>query len=320
MSKPSQRLTDAEILAYRPPKNKVTADRPYAYLVEKERAANGTIVDVATLFLTNRECPFRCLMCDLWKNTTDTSVPVGAITNQIDFALSELPPASQIKLYNSGNFFDAKAIPSADLEGIACRMQSFDHVIVENHPRLCGDACRTFSKLLAETTLEVALGLETVDPQVLPRLNKQMTLDDYARAVERLLSAGISVRSFILLKAPFQTEEQGIEWALRSIEFAVGLGVGCCAVIPTREGNGIMEQLRSLGHYAPPKLSSLEQVMTEGLRLVGNRSRLFVDLWDLKQFASCQRCVGKRSNRLAEMNLQQQSLPPVACKCSELTT
>ena len=31
----------------------------------------GGCVDVATLFLTNRECPFRCLMCDLWKNTLE---------------------------------------------------------------------------------------------------------------------------------------------------------------------------------------------------------------------------------------------------------
>ena len=31
--------------------------------------------------------------------------------------------------------------------------------------------------------LEVALGLETVHPEVLARLNKQMTLDDFARAV-----------------------------------------------------------------------------------------------------------------------------------------
>ena len=33
----------------------------------------------AVVFLTNRECPFRCVMCDLWMNTLDETVPRGAI-------------------------------------------------------------------------------------------------------------------------------------------------------------------------------------------------------------------------------------------------
>ncbi len=49
--------------------------------------ATGEIVPTATVFLTNRECPWRCLMCDLWRNTTIETVPAGAISGQIDYAL-----------------------------------------------------------------------------------------------------------------------------------------------------------------------------------------------------------------------------------------
>ncbi|RCS54909.1 radical SAM protein [Bremerella cremea] len=318
MSKPPYRLNDVEIVKHRPPKNNVTPDRPYAHLVEQERAANGQIVDVATLFLTNRECPFRCLMCDLWKNTTDTSIPVGSIPQQIDFALSELPPAKHLKLYNSGNFFDAQAIARDDFTHIAQRAQAFDHVIVENHPRLCNRVCSQFREQLGNTTLEIALGLETIDPAVLPLLNKQMTLDDFARGVETLLAADIVVRTFILLKAPFQNETQGVEWAIRSIEYALGLGAGCCAVIPTRAGNGIMEKLQADGYFSQPTLSSLEIVMDEGLKLAEGRGRVFVDLWDLEQFAVCPLCVRSRRDRLSQMNLNQRILPQVSCSCREL--
>ena len=100
-------------------KNPVDARRPYAYLCEREYAATGEVAQVATVFLTNRECPFQCLMCDLWKNTLDTSVAPGDIPTQIDYALERLPAATQIKLYNSGNFFDRKAIPPSDYEAIA---------------------------------------------------------------------------------------------------------------------------------------------------------------------------------------------------------
>src|SRR5437773_12469785 len=63
--------------------------RPHAFFVEKERSESGAIVPVATMLLTNRECPWRCLMCDLWKNTLTETVLVGAVLAQIDYALDQ---------------------------------------------------------------------------------------------------------------------------------------------------------------------------------------------------------------------------------------
>ena len=306
-------LSDAEIVTARLARNAVDPSRPYAFLVEPERAADGTVEDVATIFLTNRECPFKCLMCDLWKNTTETTVPVGAIPAQIDYALARLPPARHVKLYNSGNFFDRQAVPAEDYPAIIERVRGFRTVIVENHPRLCTDAAARFREELG-TELEVAVGLETVHPDVLPRLNKRMTLDDFARAVEFLLERGIHVRSFILLKPPPLNEEEGIDWALRSLEYAFGLGVRCCAVIPTRGGNGIMEELEQKGLFCPPALASLERVLEAGIRL--GFGRVFVDLWDARRFATCDRCADARIARLADMNLRQAVLPSVSCDCA----
>lgn len=312
MSSTSISFTTAEIVSARPAKNAVDPRRPYAFFVEPEATASGTVEDVATIFLTNRECPYRCLMCDLWKNTLDDVVPPGAIPEQIDYALGRLPSAQHIKLYNSGNFFDAKAIPPGDHAAIAQRVRGFSTVIVENHPNLCTDACARFRDSLG-TSLEVALGLETVHPRVLPALNKQMTLADFDRAVELLLRDDITVRAFILLRPPTLDEEEGVEWALRSIEHCFALGVGCCAVIPTRAGNGIMEQLRRDGLFAPPRVESLERVLEAGLRM--NGGRVFVDLWDVEKLANCPRCGRERIERLRQMNLVQRAAPSIACNC-----
>ena len=62
------------ISSLRGEKNAVDPRRPYGYFVEKEYAGPGLAEDVSTILLTNQECPFRCLMCDLWKNTTDEPV------------------------------------------------------------------------------------------------------------------------------------------------------------------------------------------------------------------------------------------------------
>ena len=124
------------IQARRGPKNRLDPERPYAFLYEEEPGAAGGPVPTATVFLTNRECPYRCLMCDLWRNTLDERVPRGAIAGQIRRALDQLPPARQIKLYNAGSFFDPQAIPPEDDEEIAALLAAFERVIVECHPAL----------------------------------------------------------------------------------------------------------------------------------------------------------------------------------------
>jgi radical SAM enzyme (TIGR01210 family) len=304
------RIDDAAIVAARPPKQPVDPWRPYAYLVEPEHTADGRVEDVATLFLTNRECPFRCLMCDLWRHTTDASVPVGAIPAQIDFALARLPAARHIKLYNSGNFFDRRAVPPDDHAAIARRVAPFATVIVENHPRLCGEACPRFRDRI-DGRLEVAMGLETVHPTVLERLNKRMTLELFEDAVAFLRRHEIDVRAFILLRPPFMDEAEGIEWAVRSIEWAFDAGVGCCSVVPTRPGNGMLDRLARDGQFTPPALASMEAVLEAGLRM--RRGRVFMDLWDAERFADCPHCSGECRDRLRRMNLSQSVLSPVHC-------
>ena len=56
----------------------------------KKNFCSGKVEDVAIIFLTNRECPFHCLMCDLWKNTTDQTVPAGAIPDQIEIGFRKI--------------------------------------------------------------------------------------------------------------------------------------------------------------------------------------------------------------------------------------
>jgi radical SAM enzyme (TIGR01210 family) len=310
---PLSDISDLDILGARPARNALDVNRPYEFLVERERSADGLVEDVATIFLTNRECPFRCLMCDLWKNTTVESVPVGAIPRQIEYALDRLPNAQHVKLYNSGNFFDPKAIPKDDWPAIVDRVRGFKSVIVENHPKLCGDGCFEFRDMLAahDVELEIALGLETAHPDVLLRLNKQMTVADFSQAATRLRSEGIRLRTFILLRPPFLTEEEGIEWAMRSIEFAFEAGVSCCSVVPTRAGNGIMEQLEADGLFASPQLASMEVVQERGVQL--GAGRVFMDTWDAQKFATCSACAETRIQRIADMNLSQQVVPRTVC-------
>jgi hypothetical protein len=309
---PDFHIDNRWIVDLRGPKNRVNPKEPYAFHVEKEHQPNGEIEDVATIFLTNRECPFRCLVCDLWKNTMDETVPLGAIPQQIEFALERLPPVRHIKLYNSGNFFDSKAIPVKDYQKIADLLSGFSTILVENHPKLMNSRLLDFQQLL-NGELQVGIGLETVHPEVLPKLNKQMTLDDFHASVQFLKENNILSRAFILLRPPFLTEKQGVEWANKSIDFAFKCGVECCAIIPTRAGNGAMEVLKDERSFDSPNIASLEYVLEYGLSL--NKGRVFADVWDLDTFSSCDLCYGQRKERLNQMNLNQKVIASVVCTC-----
>lgn len=306
------RIDDRWVRSKRGARNQVEPGKPSAYLVEEERGNDGAVEQIATIFLTNKECPFQCLMCDLWKNTTTKSVNPGDIPAQIEWALGQLPKTKSVKLYNSGNFFDVNAIPVSDYPAIASMLSDFDRVIVENHPRLLNAHTFKFQELL-KPELEIAMGLETSNPEVLKMLNKKMTLDHFKLAVKVLNQNQIDVRTFILLKPPFMDESEGIYWAQHSIEFAFEAGVGTAVVIPTRFGNGALDELGQMGYFSPPDIKSVEQVLEYGIGLkAGN---VFVDLWDIELFSSCSKCLKKRKERLHQMNLQQTLLPEISCEC-----
>jgi hypothetical protein len=311
---PAQGRT-AWILAQRPLRAMAPdSNVPHGIFLERECLADGTIADSGVVLLTNRECPWRCVMCDLWKDTTRDSVPEDAIPRQVEFAVQTWSQAGtlpvQVKLYNSGSFFDPAAIPPADYAPVARRIAFARHVVVESHPLLIGDRVRVLRDLLSGS-LEVALGLETAHPEVLQKLNKKFDLVQFARAAEFLAAERIALRAFLLVNPPFMNEAEGAEWVVKSAEYAFACGAGAVTLIPTRTGNGAMERLRESGEFVPPTLATLETAQRDALAL--GRGRVFADTWALEPFSTCPHCFAARRERLQTVNQTQRNLPPIRC-------
>ena len=291
---------------------------PHHFLRERELAADGSLAECVAVFLTNRECPWKCFMCDLWKNTLETTVAPGMIPRQIAYAFQQMEvphsadgrSAMLVKLYNSGSFFDPRAVPIADYGKIAQLLAGFQRVIVECHPLLLGDSCLRFRDLLA-AELEVALGLETAHPAALKQLNKGFGVEDFLKKCDWLQENGMAIRVFLLVNPPFVPAVEQSEWMEKSIQLAADAGAEVIGLIPTRPGNGAVEVLLRSGWYARTRLEQLENALEAGIR--SNRARVFADLWDLEQFRSCPHCFSARRLRLQRMNNQQRLLNRIRC-------
>ena len=298
---------------------------PWRYqdlVVEEELTGRGTVAPTATVFLTGKECAWRCVMCDLWRYATQEDTPQGAIPAQIVAARSALrlrgKAVTRLKLYNASNFFDAHAVPDEDYQAIAAALTGLDQVVVESHPALIGPRVDRFLEALREhdveraTTLEVAMGLETANPDTLERLNKGLTCEQFSEAAEALRTRNVGLRVFLLISPPFIAPGQQDRWLLASLDHATACDASVVSLIPTRHGNGAMETLEDTGLFRPPDLAGIERSMELALAHT-QRARIFVDLWDLQHFSSCAHCFGARKARLQSMNLEQRVPVPIAC-------
>ncbi|MFM8890819.1 MAG: radical SAM protein [Planctomycetia bacterium] len=317
----------ARIRSLRGPRVEVDPRRPIAVWDEWDVAAADVAVATRVVLLAGAECRFTCGMCDLWRHTLEQPTEPGSLPAQISAAVaadgglgleSGLGPRPRwIKLYNGSNFFDPRSVPPNDVPAIAAALTDWDRVIVENHPRLGGPAVTAFRDLVAGR-LEVAMGLETVHPRILPWLGKQMTAADFSAACEWLRSENVAVRAFVLLGLPTLDAREAEYWCLESVAFATRAGASHVSIIPTRSGDGLFDDLSRKGLFRPPTAASLERALETALARDRGGAIVTADPWNWTTLTGhCDTCRDARLRRLSAMNLAQRPLPPhrAICPC-----
>ena len=258
-------------------------------------------------------------MCDLWQHTTPVPLGRGHALHQLQKAIHNAQqqtktPLTQIKIYNSGSFFDTRAIYPEDHQAIAELLQPFQKVVVESHPTLVTHSAMAFADRL-QPRLEIAMGLECAEDTVLHQLNKRFTLKDYVKAAKELKHSGIGHRAFVMIQPPFVRPEEALGLCLRTVDFALQQGADRVSLIPTRSAPGAMEALEKSGDFTQPTMELMEACLEGAIRQAPGM--VCMDTWDLDSFGSCSLCRKDRIERLVHMNQQQQILPGHKCpECS----
>jgi len=307
---------DRRIRSLRPPKLATDPYSAHGSVIDDERRPDGRVERALTVFLTGAECPFTCSFCDLWRYTIDGPTPPGALTRQLSNVLGAMegPSPERLKLYNASNFFDLRAVPAEDVAGMARLASSFAAVTVESHASTIGERTLAFARDIPGR-LEVAIGLETIEPVAAAQLNKRLDLARFDEGVRFLAEHGIDVRVFVLLGAPHVRAEESVEWTVRTVEYAVSRGASVVSIIPVRGGNGEMERLQALGHFTPPTLTQLEDALDGCLQFAP--SVVTADVWDAELLPACTECRPARIERLRRLNVSGAPEPRVACSACD---
>jgi radical SAM enzyme (TIGR01210 family) len=252
-----------------------TADR-YVNLWREAEAIGTERVDAFVLILRTRGCYWAdqkgCSMCGYAKDTLGRSATPEELGRQIYQAMLRYRGEPYVKIYTSGSFLDDREVDPATrrrlVHGFEGRARRF---LFESLPEFVTES--TVGELREGFTgdLEVALGLESTQPDVLLRLiHKNAPPQEYLEGADRVRRYGAHPKGYLLLKPPYLTEDEAIRDVRTSIRVAAPR-FDTLSVNPVHIQNGtVVEHLFRRGRYRPPWLWSVVEVLREGAREVGS--------------------------------------------------
>ena len=165
---------------------------------------------------TSKGCPFRCAFCNFTKDRRLMFI------KSPDRLVDELKAVSERGIrfvrFTDDNFRHGKG----NLNTL-CRRIIHEDIPIKWMTMVRANALEgvDFELLRQSGCIEVLLGLESADPQILKNMNKKADPELYARVVEQLLAAGIDTSCYFLFGFPGETEQtvQRTLDFIRRIEF-----------------------------------------------------------------------------------------------------
>jgi radical SAM enzyme (TIGR01210 family) len=221
----------------------------------------------------------------------------------------------KIKIFTSGSFLDEKELPESvrmivlDL----IKEKGVRELTIETRPEYAEKALSVQS-YIGDITLEVALGLESVNDRILKFcINKGFTYADFEKAVHKL--DGIKVKAYILIKPPFLSEYEAVEDAVNSAEtiqdFVDVISFNPVAI----HKKTVVEYLWRTGGYAPPWLWSVVEVLNRTWMLEPHIMCHPVAVGKARGIRNCRKCTFELAGKIQEYSItNKEIIHDCACK------
>jgi radical SAM enzyme (TIGR01210 family) len=248
-------------------------ERPLACWTGKDRYENEVLPSLTIILKTGGCRHNRCRMCS-YRFERYIGIPeeklASLLISQLDWVLAthDIANIPLIKIYTSGSFFDPGEVPREVVKTAAKKFQG-KLVIAETRPEYVdSDIIEEFIAIIDQgkwkTPLYVAMGLETTSDEIREKcIDKGFTLQDFLKAVREARKAGAGVKTYLLHKPLFLTENEAREDMKNSIRTIVGItdliSMNPCTV----QRNTELEYYWKKGAYRPPYLWSVLSLLLD---------------------------------------------------------
>jgi hypothetical protein len=268
-----------------------------------------------------------CTMCSYLLDGAAEQISSSNIVKQFRKAMSRLehkePPLS-VKIYTSGSFLDTEEIPQdarVKILDIISDDDRVQEVVIETRPEFIQlSTLEEIKTKLGERTIEIAIGLESSSDVIREvYINKGFTFQDFKTAVDLVLSVGLDIRSYVLIKPPFLTEKQALLDGIQSIKDAADLGSNTVSVNPVAvQKDTVVERLWYRRDYRPPWLWTVSEVLRRARQDVSPDVRIICDPvapGKRRGPHNCGMCDDAFSKAISKFSLTQDAQPLATLDC-----
>jgi len=313
----------------------VDLDKP-AHIEIREERFRGQNVKRAVVFLLTNGCEWAlksahgCTMCGHLAKQIRTDQPIAAehFARQFSAAVSEVDftDIPVLNIFNNGSFFNDNEIPAEarrSMLRVVSSNKSIKRLLVECRPEFLSESIiRETMALIPDVELEIAIGLETADDtRRTIAVNKGLTTRQFERAAALITSNGAHLRTYVLLKPPFFSEQEAIADAVQAIEASFAAGAETVSLeAVTVQKYTLIEYLSKNGLYRVPWLWSILEVLKETAHL----GRVVVGLFQFYPSPdlvpnNCELCNHEVMDAIISYNrtLRTEVLDGLDCECRE---
>jgi radical SAM enzyme (TIGR01210 family) len=238
---------------------------------------NGKKTRSLTIIIQTTGCKWAshsgCTMCGYFRDSLPGGIDEIQIISQVDKALERYAGESIIKIFTSGSFLDPKEISFHTQKKILKKMAKRSNVkkiSIESRPEYVTDKIEELAQTIKPIALEVSIGLESANDQVLEKsINKGFLFNDWLKAARYIHEHNLNLKTYLLIKPPFLTEREAIADCIRSAEKILDLSTTISFNPVNIHSYTVLEWLWKRGEYQPPWLWSIISILKEVHHLDG---------------------------------------------------
>lgn len=284
---------------------------------------NGKITKAFVVILKTKGCFWAhhsgCTMCGYFKDS-NPSITEKNIEEQISYALSRYQGEKIVKIFTSGSFLDEREIPLKMQEKIVKKFfEKAEKVSIETRPEFV--SCIEKLNVPDEKIMEISLGLESANDMVLKySINKGFTFAEWKKSAKEVLDMGMKLKTYLLIKPPFLTEEEAIEDAIYSVKKIADYSHTISFNPTAIHGYTLVEYLWKRNLYRPPWLWSICSVLERTKEIFSGQIKCDIVAGGTRRGAhNCGKCDNSFLNAIRDYTLRNKinAFEKLECNCKE---